>query len=111
LISRIEVVRIRPQVEPDESLAALIEDPWKSIPCAPDPDGCEAVFEDPDFVSDARDSVYYVRAVEEPGTAVNADPRGCAGEAPDSECLAPTEERAWSSPIYVDHVDASAFSG
>jgi len=111
LISRIEVVRIRPQVEPEESLAALIEDPWKSIPCAPDPAGCEAVFEDPEFVSDARDSVYYVRAVEEPGSAVNADPRGCAGESPDSGCLAPTEERAWSSPIYVDHVDASAFSG
>jgi hypothetical protein len=76
-------------------------------------------FEDPDFTTAARDTVYYVRAIEAPSMAVNAanlrcryDEAGscvevnpCWGDyrvAADDDCLAENEERAWSSPIYVD---------
>jgi hypothetical protein len=77
-----------------------------------------AEFEDPDFVPGGRDATYYVRAVQEPTPAVNAgalrcdyDAEGrcvqthpCYGDYRTSfadDCLAPAEERAWSSPIYL----------
>lgn len=115
-ITRIEVVRIRPRIEPNESIASLVEDPWKVIECPTDQYGCEVEFTDPDFPLTGRDSVYYVRALEAPSLAVGAEPYMCdrdsAGNctnlrdmcADDSDdCLAPTEERAWSSPIYLTH--------
>jgi hypothetical protein len=120
LITRIEVVRIRPQAHPDEPLAGLIEDPWKILPCEPDPAGCSVGFEDPEFSRIARETVYYVRAVQEPTPAVNGDPLRCERDDegnclsvrpcyasgplfdPDDDCLAPIEERAWSSPIFLD---------
>ncbi|MFI5300623.1 MAG: DUF3604 domain-containing protein, partial [Polyangiales bacterium] len=48
-ITRIEIVRIRPQRAPAEPLAALIADPWKTIACPADADGCRVEFEDPEF--------------------------------------------------------------
>ncbi len=116
LIRRVEVVRIRPQLRPDESIAGLVEDPWKVIPCDADPQGCVVTFTDPELGSGARDALYYVRAIEESSLAVAADPlrcerdaRGhclevspCIGLADDDDCLAATEERAWSSPIFVE---------
>jgi len=75
--------------------------------------------EDPDFRAAGREHVYYVRAIQEPTPAVNGDPLRCERDAagrcvktrpcyasgpdfdPDDECLAPVEERAWSSPIFV----------
>jgi len=106
LITRIEVVRIRPRTSPDEDVRELIEDPWRTFACAPDPAGCEVAFEDADFPEAGRDAVYYVRAVEEPSLAVNASgvsKRRCGTpETVGDDCLAETEERAWSSPIYVD---------
>ena len=113
LITRIEVVRIRPQVRPDESIAGLVEDPWKVIPCQPDPAGCVVSFTDPDLGVSGRGALYYVRAVEEPSEAVAADPLGCndgrceavdacIDRPDDDDCLASTEERAWSSPIFVE---------
>jgi hypothetical protein len=120
LITRIEVVRIRPQSHPDEPVAGLIEDPWKLLPCAPDPAGCRVEFEDPDFASAARETVYYARAIQEPTPAVGGDPLRCERDEvgscvvprpcyasgsqfdPDDDCLAPVEERAWSSPIFLD---------
>jgi hypothetical protein len=118
-ITRIEVVRIRPQATPGEPVAGLIEDPWRVFPCEPSQAGCVVQFEDPDFTTAARDTVYYVRAIEAPSMAVNAanlrcryDEAGscvevnpCWGDyrvAADDDCLAENEERAWSSPIYVD---------
>jgi hypothetical protein len=119
LVTRIEIVRVRPQRAKDEPLRPLIEDPWRTFHCPPDPAGCSASFEDPDFAAGARDAVYYARAVEEPSPAVNAANLRCSYDAegncvsmnpcwgdwrtPASDtCLSETEERAWSSPIYVD---------
>jgi len=117
-ITRIEVVRIRPQQSATEPVASLIEDPWKRIDCPADPAGCAVDFEDPEFVTAQRDTIYYVRAIEEPSPAVNAAGLRCtydaAGQCIEAhpcfgdyrtpfgdDCLAPNEERAWSSPIYV----------
>lgn len=116
-ISRIEVVRIRPQARKGEAIAPLIEDPWRVHGCRPSAEGCRFVFTDPEFVSSGRDAVYYVRAVEEPTQAINADNLRCDRDEKgaclqvhpcdprpyDDDCLAETEQRAWSSPIFVDH--------
>jgi hypothetical protein len=119
-IEAIEVVRIRPQTRPDEPIEDLIDDPWVRIRCPRDPAGCVVRFADPAFARGGRDSVYYVRAlqVETPaingatarveldaeGRAVSARPcyGGYRTDASD-DCLAPVRERAWSSPIFVDH--------
>jgi hypothetical protein len=116
-IARLEVVRIRPQNAPGEPIEPLIEDPWKTIACEPSEAGCTATFSDPDYASTGRDTLYYVRAIEEKSLAVNADllrcerdgsgkcvkVNPCIGAAPGDDCLAETEERAWSSPIFLDH--------
>ncbi len=102
LITRIEVVRIRPQLHPDEPIAGLIDDPWRVIPCAPDPAGCEVGFSDPELVRRGRDALYYVRAIEEKSLAVNAENVRCQDVPLDDDCLGETQERAWSSPIFVD---------
>jgi hypothetical protein len=118
VITRIEVVRIRPQQTKGEPVPPLIEDPWKRIDCPKDPAGCVVEFNDPDFVAGRRDVTYYVRAIQEPTPAVNAGGLRCeynaAGECVkahpcygdfrtpfDDDCLTSNEERAWSSPIYV----------
>ena len=74
-------------------------------------------FSDPDFVESGRDAVYYVRVVQEPTETVNLDNVRC--QDPDcrqiapcygdwrtpavDDCLAPGGERAWSSPIFLQH--------
>jgi len=117
LITRIEVIRVWPQQFADEPIAPLIDDPWLSYECLPDPEGCVVTFSDPDYTRDGRDTLYYVRAVEEPRPAINAggvrcelDAEGncekvnlCPGEAGlADDCLSSHEPRAWSSPIFVD---------
>jgi hypothetical protein len=118
LITRIEVVRIRPQITADEPVDGLIADPWRVFPCPPTPDGCIVEFGDDDFTADARETLYYVRAIEEPSLAVNAggirckydDEGNCVSVDPcygdwrtgrEDDCLSLNEERAWSSPIRV----------
>ncbi len=117
-IERIEVVRIRPQQRPGEPMAELIDDPWRSFTCPEDPTGCVVEFDDPDFLLSGRESIYYVRALQEPTPAVNGagmrcrfDDAGrcvevqpCWGDyrtAIDDDCRAPIRERAWSSPIFL----------
>ncbi len=118
LITRIEVVRIRPQAYKGEPVAGLIEDPWRVIECPGDPAGCTVEFEDEAFSAGGREATYYVRAIQESTPAVNAgglrceyDEAGncvrvnpCYGDyrtAKEDDCLSPNEERAWSSPVFV----------
>ena len=118
-IAAIEVVRIRPQQRAGEPVDGLIEDPWKRFECPRDPNGCAVTFEDPEFAAAGRDAVYYVRALQTPTPAVNGknlrtefDEKGnavatdpCFGNwrTPFADdCLAKVQERAWSSPIYLD---------
>ena len=115
-ITRIEVIRIRPQIDANEDVTPLIEDSWKTFSCPAQGEGCEITFSDPEFGRDGRTTSYYVRAIEAPTPALNADPLGCQSDGsggcasidpcfdrPDSdECQAPSEQRAWSSPIFLD---------
>ncbi len=125
-ITRIEVVRIRPQLHADEPVEPLIEDPWRVLSCPADPSGCRVEFEDPEFPESKRDAVYYVRAIQEPTPAVGGDPLRCERDAqgncvktrpcyasgpqfdPSDDCLAPVEERAWASPIFLTAKSESA---
>ncbi len=119
VIDRIEVVRILPQNQRGENVKDLIEDPWKIFACSGDPAGCTVEFSDTSAKRQGREAIYYVRAVEKATPTINAanlrcefDAHGrciavkpCYGdERTDSkdECLAPAEQRAWSSPIFVD---------
>ena len=122
LLTRIEVVRIRPQRYNAEPVSELIDDPWLSLPCPQDTAGCVFEFSDPDYLTDGRDTVYYARAIQEPTPAVNGgnlrckrDENGeCIALAPchgsgaltpyQDDCLSAIEERAWSSPIWVDQL-------
>ncbi len=116
LIHRIEVVRIRPQISADEEPESLIEDPWKTFTCTPDPAGCIVTFEDADFLGAEREAVYYVRAYEEPISAINAEGVRCTfdedgrcvevdlcGQGGERDnCLGDQEPRAWSSPLFLE---------
>jgi hypothetical protein len=126
LITRLEVIRIRPQLHAGEAIAPLIEDVWLSHQCDADQAGCSFEFEDPDFVSGGRETVYYVRAIEEPSPAINGKPERCdynaAGQCIAAnycpkvptlvdlgdDCLSDVEERAWSSPIFIDYAGAGS---
>jgi Protein of unknown function (DUF3604) len=118
LITRIEVVRIRPQIYEGEPVDALIEDVWQTLPCNDVGEGCEVQFTDPEFMSGERDAIYYVRAIQEPSGQVNAESLRCTYDESgqciavnpcfgdyrtdmDEECIADVEHRAWSSPIYL----------
>ena len=124
-IERIEVVRVRARrpgnlaAAQDDSLAELIEDPWKILPCPADGNGCTVEFDDPEQARSDREHVYYVRAIERATPTVNADTLRCKYDddsnceevdpcwgadfrMPNEEdCLATAEPRAWSSPIYL----------
>lgn len=117
-ITRIEVVRIRPQVFANEPVDGLIEDKFIVHPCPPSPDGCSFTFSDPTYATGKRDTIYYVRAIEEAQPTINAEPIKCVRDdkgqcvqaklcfgdyrSGKSDCTAPAEPRAWSSPIYLD---------
>jgi hypothetical protein len=98
-------------------VAPLVEDPWRSFSCDPDPAGCAVTFSDAEWADSGRDALYYVRAVEEAAPGINAggvrcrydeagrcvDVNLCGGSGTEQDdCLSPHEPRAWSSPIFVD---------
>ena len=117
-ITRIEIVRIRPQDSPSEPLDGLVEDPWRVLPCPADGSGCVVEFADTDFVRSGRDAVYYARAIEAPDSLIHGNqPLGClydesgrcieinpcgANTPEEDDCLSEAEPRAWSSPIFVN---------
>jgi hypothetical protein len=98
-------------------VAGLIDDPWRTFLCDPNPDGCVVTFSDPDFAGSRREALYYVRAFEASQPAINAGNLRCEFDSAGNcvkvnpcpgpgggadDCLAESEPRAWSSPIYVD---------
>ncbi len=118
-ITRIEVVRIRPQLDESEPIASLIDDPWKSFACPADGGGCQIEFVDPDLAQTDREHIYYVRALQAPTLALNGGTLRCerdasgsciqahpcrpppVGEPWSDDCMSPIEEQAFSSPIFV----------
>ncbi|MEH6583651.1 MAG: DUF3604 domain-containing protein [Halioglobus sp.] len=120
LIDRIEIVKILPQAHAGEAIGPLIQDPWKVHQCEDRGLGCSVTFTDPEFEAGQRDAVYYARAIQQPSNAINGnnlrcerDENGrcirlnpCHGDedltAYQDDCLAPVEEHAWSSPIFID---------
>ena len=119
LLERIEIIRIRPRQSAGETTAELIEDPWQSFSCRAGDGSCAVEFEDPEFIEQGREMIYYARAVQQATPAVNAgglrceyDEQGicvavnpCYGDARtdfSDDCRSPNQERAWSSPIYLD---------
>jgi hypothetical protein len=121
-IVAIEVVRISTQVEVGEDVGPLIEDPWRRYDCEAMEEGCVIQFSDERFPERGRDTLYYVRALEEARPAIVGNPlrpkRGESGKVVSIEifdtgddCLDEVRERAWSSPIFIDHpARAGSFS-
>jgi hypothetical protein len=116
-IASIEVVRILPQSRAGEPIAPLIQDPWQRFECEPRQEGCVVRFSDDDYADLARDAVYYVRAHEEARPAIMGNPLRTQFDAEGNatsislcplgdDCLEPLEERAWSSPIFIDYRDS-----
>lgn len=119
LITRIEIIRIRPQVVEGENIGDLIDDVFLSHACEPNQAGCEFEFTDPEFATSGRDMLYYARAVQEPRPTINGEPIKCERDAEgncvkaeicygdyrsgDSDCLSMKDVRAWSSPIYLNY--------
>ena len=117
-ITRIEVVRIRPQVTPDEVIAPLVEDKWRVFDCPAKGEGCEVEFEEPNYASAKRPALYYARVIQQAEPLTGGDPFSCEydeegncikrnyciGEVAsrDNNCLAEAEPRAWTSPIFIE---------
>jgi hypothetical protein len=119
-ISRIEIVRIRPQVYEGEDVSQLIDNMWKVHTCRDEGNGCSFSFTDPEFADSQRAATYYARAIQEPTLRINGDTLGCTYDddgncvklnmcfgddrtSASDDCKSEVEERAWSSPIYVEH--------
>ncbi|NNF15675.1 MAG: DUF3604 domain-containing protein, partial [Gammaproteobacteria bacterium] len=120
VIRRIEIVRIRPQVDTTESVSDLIDDPYLVHQCAPEQTGCSFEFTDVNFATAGRDALYYARAIQEPRPTINGEPVRCERDAEgncikaplcfgdyrtavEEECLSEKDVRAWSSPIYLKY--------
>ncbi len=119
-ITRIEVVKIRPQKTKGEEVAPLIQDRFLVHACDASADGsCSFTFSDPAYATDGRDALYYVKAIQEAQPMINGDTLKCERDSSGKcvkvnlcygdyrsgkdDCLAPAEPRAWSSPIYVSY--------
>ena len=92
-----------------EAIGPLINDVWQSISCKNQSE-CAVEFEDENY---SRDSVYYVRAIQELTPAINGENvsaisqefqlcKGSFRTDLEDNCLGEVNERAWSSPIYLN---------
>jgi hypothetical protein len=118
-ITRIEIVRIRPQLRPAEPVAPLIENTWRVFDCPADGSGCVIEFEDPEYSAAGRSTLYYARVIQQAELLISGDPFGCEYDesgvcirrnycigdnaTPDKNCLAEAEPRAWTSPIFLEY--------
>ncbi len=120
-IDRVEIVRIRPQVSPDERIAPLIDDPWRTFDCSGSDAGfgCAVEFRDDEFAATKRPALYYARVIQEAQLLIQGDPFGCEYDeqgnclarnycigdraSVDNDCLAEAQPRAWTSPIFVEY--------
>ena len=118
-ITRIEIIRIRPQVRPDEKVAPLVEDAWRIFQCPADGTGCVVEFDDPEYGAGARSVLYYARVIQEAEPLIGGDPFGCEYDEqgqcisrnycigknarPENNCQEFAEPRAWTSPIFLEH--------
>ena len=109
IVDRIEIIKITPQLYAGEAVSPLINDAWKTISCKEQSE-CIVEFEDENY---SRDSIYYVRAIQESTPAINGKNyevenkefklcRGGFRTALIDDCLSDSSERAWSSPIYIN---------
>src|SRR5262249_1148889 len=89
MITRIEVVKIRPQSSPGEDLSQLVQDRYITHKCEPDANGCSFTFTDPDYAKGKRDVLYYVKAIQEPEPTINAEPVKCERDA-SGKCIKAT---------------------
>ena len=69
VIERIEIIKITPQSYAGEAISPLIDDSWQTFSCKGKSE-CIIEFEDEDY---SRDSVYYVRAIQEATPAINGN--------------------------------------
>jgi len=117
-IERVEVIRVVRANSSNADLGTLIQDPYKTLPCDPataaSEAGCTVTFSDPDYAKLGAGVVYYVRAIQEQTLSVNGDTVRCqeyengrcvksrpCTDSKEDDCSSPTNERAWSSPIYL----------
>ena len=127
MITRIEIVRIRPQSYPGEPVDNLIDDPFLVHQCQPNEEGCSFSFSDNRYTGQRRDTTYYARAIQEPTPTMNADATRCTYDdegncvqanlcygdhrtSPSDNCLTDSAQRAWSSPVYLKYGNRSRFS-
>ena len=118
-ITRVEIVRIRPQIRADEDVAPLIENQWRVFDCPADETGCTIEFEDTDYSTGQRPALYYARVIQQAQSLINGDPFGCEYDesgvcikrnycigknaARENNCAAQAEPRAWTSPIFLEY--------
>jgi len=117
-ITRVEVIKIEPQIRKGEDLTKLIHDPYKTLTCPGSAEGCEVTFTDDAYATRGRPATYYVRVHQEPTEQYNAGGLRCtrdsAGKCTSIKpclgghrgsgdtCLQKDAERAWSSPIFLE---------
>lgn len=115
-IDRIEVIKITPQISADEKISGLIQDPYlviknHNMDASGQPSAkFKGSFVDPAFAIHKRDAIYYIRALQTPTPSVNGKPmrnnqgklETCPLYYKGDDCKTMAQERAWSSPIYVD---------
>ena len=117
-ITRIEVIKVLPEINESEDPNDLIMDPWKIFECEENKAVCKIRFQDEDFLTNNREATFYVRAIQEPTERINGKNLRCTYDAEgncietnfcyggyktdiDDNCVSMSEERAWSSPIFL----------